>query len=78
MESCILRTCADRKSYYCSFFPCSVWALQSAPGISLKGFFSFLVWRSAYLTRLISWRNRLYVMVNWATTMVFGRDVSKI
>lgn len=47
-------------------------------GISLAGFISWFVWRSAYLTRVISWRNRLYVAINWATTFVFGRDISRI
>lgn len=51
---------------------------QDAKGISIAGFFSFLIWRSAYLTRVLSWRNRFYVAVNWATTLVFGRDISKI
>ncbi|KAI5081875.1 hypothetical protein GOP47_0001618 [Adiantum capillus-veneris] len=51
---------------------------KEAKGISWAGFLSWLVWRSAYLTRVISWRNRFYVAVNWATTFVFGRDISRI
>eukprot|EP00850_Spirogloea_muscicola_P019020 SM000181S03545 [mRNA] locus=s181:164316:166881:+ [translate_table: standard] len=47
-------------------------------GVSLKGFGSWLIWRSAYLTRIISWRNRFYVAINWATTLLFGRDISRI
>ncbi|XP_027162612.1 internal alternative NAD(P)H-ubiquinone oxidoreductase A1, mitochondrial-like [Coffea eugenioides] len=47
-------------------------------GISMAGFLSWLMWRSAYLTRVVSWRNRFYVAVNWATTLVFGRDNSRI
>jgi NADH:ubiquinone reductase (non-electrogenic) len=46
-------------------------------GLSMKGFLSWIVWRSAYLTRVISWRNRFYVAVNWATTLLFGRDISR-
>ncbi|CAI5524602.1 unnamed protein product [Closterium sp. Naga37s-1] len=46
--------------------------------LSLAGFASWFIWRSAYLTRVISWRNRLYVAVNWATTLLFGRDISRI
>ncbi|KAL8228170.1 hypothetical protein R6Q57_015754 [Mikania cordata] len=45
---------------------------QNAKGLSMAG------WRSAYLTRVLSWRNRFYVMINWATTLVFGRDNSRI
>lgn len=51
---------------------------KEAKGLSLAGFLSWFIWRSAYLTRLVSWRNRLYVAVNWATTFVFGRDISRI
>ncbi|CAK9176808.1 unnamed protein product [Ilex paraguariensis] len=51
---------------------------KDAKGISLAGFVSWLVWRSAYLTRVLSWRNRFYVAVNWATTLVFGRDNTRI
>ncbi|XP_059623220.1 internal alternative NAD(P)H-ubiquinone oxidoreductase A1, mitochondrial-like [Cornus florida] len=47
---------------------------KDAKGISHGGFVSWLIWRSAYLTRVLSWRNRFYVAVNWATTLVFGRD----
>lgn len=46
-------------------------------GLSLTGFKSWLIWRSAYLTRVISWRARLYVAFNWATTFLFGRDISR-
>ncbi|KAI5074679.1 hypothetical protein GOP47_0010640 [Adiantum capillus-veneris] len=51
---------------------------KESKGVSWAGFLSWLVWRSAYLTRVISWRNRFYVAVNWATTFVFGRDISRI
>lgn len=51
---------------------------KEAKGLSLAGFVSWFVWRSAYLTRVISWRNRFYVAINWLTTFVFGRDISRI
>ncbi|KAI5386496.1 internal alternative NAD(P)H-ubiquinone oxidoreductase A2, mitochondrial [Lathyrus oleraceus] len=51
---------------------------KDAKGLSLAGFVSWLIWRSAYLTRVLSWRNRFYVAVNWGTTFVFGRDNSRI
>ncbi|KAG8385612.1 hypothetical protein BUALT_Bualt03G0063200 [Buddleja alternifolia] len=51
---------------------------KDAKGLSMAGFVSWFIWRSAYLTRVISWRNRLYVAINWATTLVFGRDNSRI
>ncbi|PIN11707.1 NADH-dehydrogenase (ubiquinone) [Handroanthus impetiginosus] len=51
---------------------------KDGKGLTLAGFISWFIWRSAYLTRVISWRNRFYVAVNWATTLVFGRDNSRI
>ncbi|KAK7368960.1 hypothetical protein VNO80_10993 [Phaseolus coccineus] len=51
---------------------------KDAKGLSLAGFVSWMIWRSAYLTRVLSWRNRLYVAVNWATTLFVGRDNSRI
>ncbi|MQL80555.1 hypothetical protein Taro_012999 [Colocasia esculenta] len=51
---------------------------KDAKGLSLAGFVSWFIWRSAYLTRVVSWRNRFYVAINWLTTFVFGRDISRI
>ena len=51
---------------------------QQGKGISMGGFLSFFIWRSAYLTRVVSWRNRFYVFINWITTFVFGRDTSRL
>ncbi|CAI9279743.1 unnamed protein product [Lactuca saligna] len=51
---------------------------KDAGGVSMAGFVSWLIWRSAYLTRVLSWRNRFYVAINWATTLVFGRDNTRI
>lgn len=51
---------------------------KEAKGLSLAGFTSWFIWRSAYLTRVVSWRNRFYVAVNWFTTFVSGRDISRI
>ncbi|KAG2320188.1 hypothetical protein Bca52824_013401 [Brassica carinata] len=51
---------------------------KQGKGISMGGFLSFFIWRSAYLTRVVSWRNRFYVFINWITTFVFGRDTSRL
>ncbi|XP_057744142.1 internal alternative NAD(P)H-ubiquinone oxidoreductase A1, mitochondrial-like [Arachis stenosperma] len=51
---------------------------KEAKGLSLAGFLSFFIWRSAYITRVISWRNRFYVFINWVTTLIFGRDISRL
>ena len=41
-----------------------------------KGFFAFLLWRSAYFTKLLSIRNKILVPMYWLKTLVFGRDIS--
>ncbi|XP_044974081.1 internal alternative NAD(P)H-ubiquinone oxidoreductase A1, mitochondrial-like [Hordeum vulgare subsp. vulgare] len=51
---------------------------KGSKGISIAGFASWFIWRSAYLTRVVSWRNRLYMAINWLTTMIFGRDIGRI
>ncbi|GAB4820804.1 hypothetical protein N2152v2_007850 [Parachlorella kessleri] len=50
---------------------------SSAPTFSWGGFSSWVAWRSAYLTRLGTIKNRLYVATNWTLTLLFGRDVSR-
>jgi NADH:ubiquinone reductase (non-electrogenic) len=44
--------------------------------VQMSGLIAWLGWRSAYLTRLGSWRNKLMVPLNWTRTMLFGRDIS--
>jgi NADH:ubiquinone reductase (non-electrogenic) len=51
-------------------------ALADLPGIKGKGFSTWLFWRSAYLTRLVSVKNKILVLFDWMKTFVFGRDVS--
>ncbi|KAI3950081.1 hypothetical protein MKW98_008526 [Papaver atlanticum] len=39
---------------------------EDAKGVSIAGFISsWFIWRSAYLTGVVSWMNRFYVAVNW-------------
>jgi NADH:ubiquinone reductase (non-electrogenic) len=42
-----------------------------------RGFFSFLVWRAAYWTSSVSWRNKLLIPMYWFRSFVFGRDVTR-
>lgn len=46
-------------------------------GKIFTGFSAWFLWRSAYLTKLGSWRNRLQVPTDWARTFVFGRDTTQ-
>ncbi|KAJ4425073.1 NADH:ubiquinone oxidoreductase [Gnomoniopsis sp. IMI 355080] len=41
------------------------------------GTWTYLFWRSAYLSMCFSTRNRLLVMNDWAKSKLFGRDVSR-
>ncbi|MBE3045333.1 FAD-dependent oxidoreductase, partial [Candidatus Bathyarchaeota archaeon] len=43
----------------------------------LKGRTAWLVWRSAYLTMSMSWRNKLRVGFRWFLNRAFGRDISR-
>jgi NADH dehydrogenase FAD-containing subunit len=43
----------------------------------LKGWIAYLVWRGAYLTMTLSWRNKFLVPVQWVAVKLFGRDVSR-
>ncbi len=52
-------------------------ALADLPHWEGRGWVTWLFWRSVYLTRLVSWRNKFLVVVDWFKTMVFGRDPSR-
>ena len=43
----------------------------------LKGWLAFLLWRGAYLTMTLSWRNKVLVQVYWAVVWLFGRDINR-
>ena len=45
--------------------------------ITVVGFHSWVLWRSAYTTRLGSWRLRMQVPIDWMKTYFFGRDTSR-
>lgn len=38
----------------------------------------FGLWRSVYLSKQVSWRNRVLVFVDWAKTQAFGRDITQL
>nr|CCA26778.1 NADHubiquinone oxidoreductase putative [Albugo laibachii Nc14] len=42
-----------------------------------SGWKAWLIWRSAYLTQLGSWRLRMQVPLDWLKAMIVGRDVSR-
>jgi NADH dehydrogenase FAD-containing subunit len=44
--------------------------------INIWGQFAFLLWRSVYITKQVSMRNRVLILFDWLKTRVFGRDIS--
>jgi NADH dehydrogenase FAD-containing subunit len=43
----------------------------------IKGWVAYLLWRGAYATMTLSWRNRILVPIHWMIVKMFGRDVSR-
>lgn len=52
-------------------------AVADLPGIKGRGFVTFLFWRSVYLSKLVSVRNRVLVFFDWVKSHVLGRDLSR-
>ncbi|EPE27662.1 FAD/NAD(P)-binding protein [Glarea lozoyensis ATCC 20868] len=51
--------------------------MQGKGGTEIKGRTAWLIWRGAYLTKTISWRNKLLIPIYWAINWCFGRDISR-
>jgi NADH dehydrogenase len=43
----------------------------------IKGRTASLIWKAAYITMSISWRNKLRIAFRWTLNRLFGRDVSR-
>lgn len=50
--------------------------LQSSGG-DISGRMAWIVWRGAYLTKAVSWRNKILIPVFWLINFLFGRDVTR-
>jgi NADH dehydrogenase len=44
---------------------------------NLTGRLAWILWRGAYITRSMSIRNRVMVLIHWIMTWIFGRDISR-
>eukprot|EP00930_Biecheleria_cincta_P068101 TRINITY_DN5521_c0_g1_i1.p1 TRINITY_DN5521_c0_g1~~TRINITY_DN5521_c0_g1_i1.p1 ORF type:complete len:619 (-),score=69.26 TRINITY_DN5521_c0_g1_i1:108-1913(-) len=42
-----------------------------------KGLAAFLLWRSVYLVKQVSFRNRVLVLFDWMKSRLFGRDLTR-
>jgi NADH:ubiquinone reductase (non-electrogenic) len=51
-------------------------ALANLPQYKGSGFTTWLFWRSVYITKLVSLKNKILVLFDWFKTFLFGRDVS--
>ncbi|GME94250.1 unnamed protein product [Ambrosiozyma monospora] len=45
--------------------------------VSVGGNLTFLFWRSAYVSMLMGFRNKVLVTTDWIKVAIFGRDCSK-
>jgi NADH:ubiquinone reductase (non-electrogenic) len=52
-------------------------ALADLAAVKWRGFSAWLFWRSAYLTRLVSLKNKVLVVFDWVKGRLFGRDISR-
>ncbi|KAI5465613.1 pyridine nucleotide-disulfide oxidoreductase-domain-containing protein [Mariannaea sp. PMI_226] len=52
-------------------------AIHQSEADELKGRAAWILWRTAYLTKSMSIRNKLLIPVYWLVTWMFGRDISR-
>ncbi|PFH58793.1 hypothetical protein XA68_13209 [Ophiocordyceps unilateralis] len=52
-------------------------AIHQSSADELTGRAAWILWRTAYLTRSMSLRNKLMIPFYWLVTWIFGRDVSR-
>lgn len=43
-----------------------------------KGLAAFVLWRSVYIVKQVSFRNRVMVLFDWIKSRIFGRDLTRI
>lgn len=51
-------------------------ALANTTQVKMSGFLTWIFWRSVYLTKLVSLKNKVLVLFDWFKAFVFGRDIS--
>lgn len=52
-------------------------AIHQSDADNLRGWAAWVLWRTAYLTRSMSVRNKIMIPVYWVITWIFGRDISR-
>ncbi|KAK9772621.1 putative Pyridine nucleotide-disulfide oxidoreductase-domain-containing protein [Seiridium cardinale] len=52
-------------------------AIHQSSNDEIKGWAAWVLWRTAYLTKSMSIRNKIMVPIYWCISWVFGRDISR-
>ena len=52
-------------------------ALADLTAVKGRGLTTWIFWRSAYLTKLVSFKNKMMVVFDWLKAFIFGRDISR-
>jgi NADH dehydrogenase len=52
-------------------------AIHQSSADELKGRAAWILWRTAYLTKSMSIRNKILIPVYWVITWIFSRDISR-
>ena len=52
-------------------------AIHQSSSDAIRGRAAWILWRTAYLTKSMSVRNKLLIPVYWLVTWIFGRDISR-
>ncbi|KAF8610270.1 putative pyridine nucleotide-disulfide oxidoreductase, partial [Ceratobasidium sp. AG-I] len=52
-------------------------AIMQGENQNIKGWAAWVIWRGAYLTKSVSWRNKILIPTLWMINWVFGRDISR-
>jgi NADH dehydrogenase FAD-containing subunit len=52
-------------------------AVLQGKGANVSGRLAWMVWRGAYLTKTVSFRNKLLIPMFWMLNWLFGRDTSR-
>ncbi|KAI9799165.1 MAG: hypothetical protein M1833_004205 [Piccolia ochrophora] len=51
--------------------------MQGGNNTDIKGRAAWILWRGAYMTKAVSWRNKLLIPTYWFINWLFGRDISR-
>lgn len=52
-------------------------ALADLEGVKGRGWITWVFWRSAYLSKIVSLKNKTLVLFDWLKAKIFGRDISQ-